>query len=74
MFAKCRVTCIVLSVLSLVGMGLSLFAFRHMGAAYFCMYTCVAGLMGNWIVTILEYRQAKKEARTNHETAPADRL
>lgn len=72
--AKCRVTCIVLAVLALLGMALALFVFRHEGTAYFCMYTCMAGLIGNWIVTMLEYRQARKEAKKNHETAPENRL
>ena len=75
---KCRVTCVVIAVLGLTGLALTLFVpdVPDYTAAWFCAYTCMAGLLGNWIVSMVELHQAKKEYRAGkkHETTPENRL
>lgn len=75
---KCRVTCVVIAVLGLVGLALTLYVPEtpHLPAAWFFAYTCIAGLLGNWIVSMVELHQAKKEYRAGkkHETTPENRL
>ena len=82
---KCRVTCVVIAVLGLVGLALTLYVPEtpHLPAAWFFAYTCIAGLLGNWIVSMVELHRIKKEpaaekkenrAGKKHETTPENRL
>ena len=73
---KCRVSCVIIAVLGLAGLALTLYVPEtpDFTVAWFFAYTCMAGLLGNWIVSMVELHQAKKEAKRIHETTPENRL
>ena len=66
---KCRVTCVVLAVVCLIGLGITLYVPKepNMTAAYFCAYTCIAALAGNAVLSVMELNRAKKELQKKIE-------
>lgn len=62
MFLKCRITCVVLAAVCLIGLGITLFALPSpsMTAAYFFACTCIAALTGNAVISVMELNRAKK--------------
>ena len=78
MYNKCRITCVVLAAVCLIGLAVTLYVPEtpNFTVAWFFAYTCIAGLLGNWIVSMVELHQAKKEYRAGkkQETTPENRL
>ena len=76
MYNKYRVTCVTVAVVCLIGLAVTLYVPEtpNFTVAWFFAYTCIAGLLGNWIVSMVELHQARKEAKKIHETAPENRL
>lgn len=66
---KCRITCVLLAVLCLAGLGIFLYVPEEpcMPAAYFCAYTCIAALAGNAVLSVIELNKAKKELQKKIE-------
>lgn len=66
---KCRITCVVLAVLCLIGLGITLYVPKepNTAAACFFAYTCIAALAGNAVLSVMELNKAKKELQKKIE-------
>ena len=69
MLLKCRITCVVLAVVCLAGLGITLFAVQtpNMPLAYFFAYTCIAALAANAVISVVELKQAGKRLQEKIE-------
>ncbi|MBR5445456.1 MAG: hypothetical protein IKV57_05005 [Clostridia bacterium] len=66
---KCRIACVMLAVVSLAGLGITLYAAENpsVSAAYFFACTCVVALACNAVISVLEMKKAGKELRRKIE-------
>lgn len=66
---KCRITCVALAAVCLIGLGITLYIPEEPNttAAYFCAYTCIAALAGNAVLSVMELNKAKKELQKKTE-------
>ena len=69
MLLKCRITCVVLAVVCLAGLGITLFAAENpsMPTAYFFAYTCIAALAANAVISVIELKQTGKRLQEKIE-------
>ena len=66
---KCRIACVMLAVISLAGLGITLYAAENpsVSVSYFFACTCVTALAGNAVLSVLEMKKAGKELRQKIE-------
>ena len=70
---KCRIACVMLAVISLAGLGITLYAAENpsVSVSYFFACTCVTALAGNAVLSVLEMKKAGKELRQKIEEKKA---
>lgn len=67
----CRLVCVAVAVVCLIGLAICLYAFDtpNFTWGWFFAYTCLAGLIGNAALAVVEMTQTKK-AMTKKDKTP----